>query len=203
MKILQVNSSARGDGVSTRLANELVARLRSAHPGAKLTVRDLHRNPHPMVEDTALQALHTPAEHRTPEQSARAALDDALLAELIAADVIVIGAPMYNFGVSAQLKAWIDAVCRAGVTFRYTEKGPIGLLHGKTVYVTTSRGGMHRDQPTDMVVPYLQLVLGFIGITDVRFVFAEGVMMGPDGEARAIADARAQMTRMLEPAAAA
>lgn len=205
MNILQVNSSARsfenGAGsFSTRLADELARGLRDAHPGSTLTVRDLARHPHPMLDEATLQALYTPAEHRTPDQAARVALNDALLDQLMAADVIVLGAPMYNFGISAQLKAWIDAITRAGVTFRYTDRGPVGLVEGKTVYVVTTSGGFHRGQPTDHVVPYLQTTLGFLGMTDMHVLYAEGLALGPDAEARALAGARdqiAQWTRAI------
>ncbi len=142
MNILQINSSIRPAtgpqaSASTLLANELVQALPARHPGASRVVRDLGRQPHLVLDEAALMALHTPAEQRTPEQAARVALDDTLLAELMAADVLVIGASMYNFGVPAQLKAWLDAISRAGVTFRYTTSGPAGLVHGKTVYVVT------------------------------------------------------------------
>lgn len=202
MNILQVNSSARafanGTGsFSTRLADELVAGLRSTEPQATLTLRNLTQAPHPALDESTLQALFTPAEARTPEQAARVALDDALIAEIQAADVVVLGVPMYNFGVSSQLKNWIDAIARARVTFQYTEKGPEGLLKGKTVYAILTRGGVHRDQPSDTVVPYLKTMLGFLGMTDVRFVFAEGLAMGPEAEARAVADAQAQIAQQL------
>ncbi len=202
MKILQVNSSARvfendQGSHSTRLANELSERLLSSNPSATLTVRDLARNPHPVLDETALGALFTPAEARTAEQAARVALDDALIAEIQAADVVVLGVPMYNFGVTAQLKNWIDAIARARVTFQYTEKGPVGLLTGKTVYAVLSRGGVHRDTPRDSQVPYLQSVLGFLGMSDVRFVYAEGLAMGPDAEAQALASARAEIDALL------
>jgi len=132
MNILQINSSARHDAShSTRLANRLVQRLHDADPDATLTVRDLNSVPHPVLDEAALTALFTAADRRTPEQAARVALDDALIAEIQAADVVVVGVPMYNFGVPAPLKNWIDAISRAGVTFRYTEKGPEGLLGGK------------------------------------------------------------------------
>jgi FMN-dependent NADH-azoreductase len=206
MNILQINSSARvfendQGSVSTRLANELSARLLANHPGATLTVRDLARQPHPVLDEAALGALFTPAEARTPEQAARVALDDALIAEIQAADVVVLGVPMYNFGVTAQLKNWIDAIARARVTFQYTEKGPVGLLTGKTVYAVLSRGGMHRGTERDSQVPYLKSVLGFLGMTDVRFVFAEGLAMGPEAEAQALASARAEIERVLQGAA--
>ena len=149
MNILQVNSSARIEGShSTKLANALVERIRADNPGATLTVRDLSRTPHPPLDEATLQALFTPADKRTPEQAARVALDDALIAEIQAADVVVLGVPMYNFGVPAQLKNWIDAISRAQVTFRYTANGPEGLLKGKKVYVALTRGGKYRNTPS-------------------------------------------------------
>ena len=194
MNILQVNSSARREGShSTRLAERIVARLRDADAGATLTVRDLTVTPHPVMDETALGALFTPASQRTPEQAARVALDDALIAEIAAADVVVLGVPMYNFGVPAQLKNWIDAVSRAGVTFRYTANGPEGLLKGKKVYVALARGGRYRNTPADSQVPYLATVLAFLGMTDVRFVYAEGLAMGADAEREALASAYAEI----------
>jgi FMN-dependent NADH-azoreductase len=199
MNILQINASARRTtddqgSVSTRLANELTARLRSAHPGASLTVRDLAVTPQPVLDEAALGALFTPADQRTPEQAARVALDDALIAELQAADTIVIGVPMYNFNVTAQFKNWIDAAARAGVTFKYTEKGPVGLVQGKKVYIVTSRGGIHRDQPSDQMTPYLRTVLAFLGMTDVSFVYAEGMAFAAE---QGLSQARAQMDELL------
>ncbi|MDF3037223.1 MAG: acpD [Paucimonas sp.] len=194
MNILQINSSARVEGShSTRLANELVERLATAHADAQVTVRDLAKTPHPVLDEEALQALFTAPEQRTPAQAARVALDDALIAEIQAADVVVLGVPMYNFGVSAQLKNWIDAISRARVTFRYTESGPEGLLKGKKVYVTLARGGMYRDTPADTQVPYLKTVFAFLGMTDVQFFYAEGLAMGPEAEQKALASAHAQI----------
>jgi FMN-dependent NADH-azoreductase len=187
MNILQVNSSARREGSqSTRLANRLVQRLREAHPEASVVVRDLAALPHPVLDEAALTALFTPAAQRTAEHTARVALDDALIAQIQAADVVVLGVPMYNFGVPVQLKNWIDAISRAGVTFRYTANGPEGLLKGKKVYVALARGGRYRNTPGDTQVPYLSTVLSFLGMTDVRFVYAEGLAMGPESEREAI-----------------
>jgi FMN-dependent NADH-azoreductase len=192
MNILQINSSARStEAQSTRLANAIVAQLSANQPQAEVTVRDLASTPHPVLDEAALQALFTPAETRTAAQTARVALDDALIAELQAADILVLGAPMYNFGVTVQLKSWIDAVARAQVTFRYTENGPEGLLKGKKVYVALTRGGMHRDGPTDTQVPYLKTMLGFLGMTDVQFIYAEGMGYGPEAVLRAQAQAQA------------
>jgi FMN-dependent NADH-azoreductase len=198
MNILQINSSARRDASqSTRLATRIVERLRDADPEATVTVRDLNLVPHPILDEAALGALFTPAESRTAEQSARVAQDDALIAEVMAADAIVLGVPMYNFGVPAQLKNWIDAISRAGVTFRYTEKGPEGLVKGKTVYVALTRGGKYRNTPSDTQVPYLRTVFGFLGMTDVHFVYAEGLAMGPDAEQKAIASAYEQIEEAM------
>ena len=198
MNILQINASARREGAnSTLLANTVVARLQAANPGATLTVRDLAVTPHPVLDEAALGALFTPAEQRTPEQAARVALDDALIAELQAHDTLVLGVPMYNFGVPVQLKAWIDAIARAGTTFRYTATGPEGLLTGKTVYVALARGGLYRDTPKDSQVPYLKSVLGFLGLTDVRFIYAEGLAMGPEAVAKGFAQAEADLAAAL------
>jgi len=194
MNVLQINSSARREAShSTRLANRIVQRLRDADPDATLAVRDLGLKPHPVLDEAALGALFTPAPQRTPEQAARVALDDALIAEIQAADVVVLGVPMYNFGVPASLKNWIDAIARAGVTFRYTEKGPEGLLKGKKVYVALTRGGQYRNTPSDTQVPYLTTVFTFLGLADVHFVYAEGLALGPDAEQSAIASAYEQI----------
>jgi FMN-dependent NADH-azoreductase len=194
MNILQINSSARSEGsYSTRLADRIVARLLDADPEATLTLRNLTGNPHPILDEATLGALFTPAAQRTEEQAARVALDDALIAEVAAADVVVLGVPMYNFGVPAQLKNWIDAISRAGVTFRYTASGPEGLLKGKKVYVALTRGGKYRNTPADTQVPYLATVLGFLGMTDVHYVYAEGLAMGADAEREALATAYAEI----------
>lgn len=199
MNILQINASARRlqddqGSVSTRLAQELTAGLLAAHPDARVTVRDLAATPAAVLDEAALTALFTPADQRTPEQAARVAADDALIAELKAADIVVIGVPMYNFNITAQLKHWIDAVARAGVTFRYTDKGPIGLVTGKKVYVVTSRGGIHQGQPSDQMTPYLRTVLAFLGMTEVEFVYAEGMAFAAE---QGLAQARARIQDLV------
>jgi FMN-dependent NADH-azoreductase len=197
MNILQINSSARGDASnSTRIADAITARLKQAHPGATVNIRDLGATPHPALDGQALGALFTPADQRTPEQVTRVALDDALIAEIQAADALVLGVPMYNFGVPAQLKAWIDAIARAGVTFRYTENGPEGLLKGKRAFIALARGGVYRDSPADTQVPYLRTVLGFLGIIDVSFIYAEGFAMGAEAADKAASDATAQVAAL-------
>jgi FMN-dependent NADH-azoreductase len=198
MNILQINASARREGAnSTRVANTVVARLKAATPQAQLTVRDLAVTPHPVLDDAALGALFTPADQRSAEQAARVALDDALIAEVQAHDTIVLAVPMYNFGVPVQLKTWIDAIARAGVTFRYTATGPEGLLKGKKVYVALARGGLYRNTEHDSQVPYLKAVLGFLGMTDVHFIYAEGLAMGPDAAAKGFAQAEADLDAAL------
>lgn len=198
MNILQINASARREGAnSTRVANTIVARLQAEHPGAKVTRRDLAVTPHPVLDEAALGALFTPAEQRSAEQAARVALDDALIAEIQAHDTLVLGVPMYNFGVPVQLKSWIDAIARAGVTFRYTATGPEGLLKGKKVYVALARGGLYRDTANDSQVPYLKSVLGFLGLSDVSFIYAEGLAMGAEAAEKAFAQADADLDAAL------
>lgn len=198
MNILQINSSVRADAShSSRLANEVVRGLLAANPDARLNLRDLGRTPQPMLDESALLALFTPAEQRNAVQAARVALDDALIAEIQAADTLVLAAPMYNFAIPVQLKNWIDAISRAQVTFRYTANGPEGLLSGKKAYVVLTRGGVHRNMPSDTQTPYLQTFLGFLGITDVAFVYAEGLAMGPDAEQAAFSAATQQIQELI------
>ncbi len=206
-QILQINSSSRrvqdGQGsYSTRLASELAQALLQRQAGATLKVRDLGLNPHPALDEAALGALFTPADKRSAEQVARVAADNALIDELQASDVIVIATPMINFGVPSQLKNWIDAVARAGSTFRYTATGPEGLVKGKQVFVVVASGGVHRGQATDGITPYLRTVLGFLGMTAVEFVYAEGLAMGPEAEAAGVASTRQQIAALVGEAAA-
>ncbi|WP_179401493.1 FMN-dependent NADH-azoreductase [Burkholderia guangdongensis] len=189
--ILQINSAARSQGAqSTLLINELTDKLRQSKSNAKVVTRNLQAEPLPHLDDAVLGAFFTPAEQRTPEQQAIAARSEALIAELQAADVIVIGAPMYNFGVSSQLKTYFDWIARAGITFQYTENGPEGLVKGKKVFVVSARGGLYQGTPYDTQTPYLKSFLGFLGMTDVSFIYAEGLNMGPDAVSTALAGAR-------------
>jgi FMN-dependent NADH-azoreductase len=196
MNILQINSSLRGNqSESTRVGNAIVAKLAAANPGATVTVRDLGANPHPALDEAALGALFTPADQRTAEQAARVAQDDALIAEAQAADVIVIGAPMYNFSMPVQLKGWFDAVARAGVTFRYTENGPEGLLKNKKVFVATSRGGIY-PADADPQVPHIRMLLNFLGMTDNQFIYSAAQAMGPEAAAKGQAEADAAVAAL-------
>ncbi len=177
MKLLHVDSSLLGDqSVSRELTAAVVARWRVALPGLEVTVRDLARDPLPHLSATSLAG----------EDALEAARAEAALREFLDADVVVVGAPMYNFGIPSTLKAWIDRLAVRGRTFRYTADGPEGLAGGKRVIVVASAGGAHAGQPTDFVEPYLRQVLGFFGIVDLEFVRADGVALSPEQRAAAI-----------------
>lgn len=191
MNILQINSSARKSGsTSTQLANQLTKRLLAKHLGATAQVLDLAEQPHPLVDDAIITALATPADERTADQAARVALDDALIAQIQAADIVVLGVPMYNLNISIQLKSWIDAIVRPGTTYHYTETGREGLLTGKKVYVAQTRGGIYRDTPADTQTPYIKNVFGLVGMTDVKFIYAEGLLYGDEVRANSLTQAQ-------------
>jgi len=178
-KILRIDTSLFGEqGSSSRLNQALIEKLSQTQGNVEIVHRDLAREPLPHFSAEAITAISTNPEARTPQQAQLAQLADQLIAELQAADIVVVAAPMYNFGVPSTLKAWIDYVARAGVTFRYTSQGPEGLVTGKTLYVVTTRGGVHRDQRTDSEVPHLHTYFQFLGFTDIRTLYAEGLNMG-------------------------
>jgi FMN-dependent NADH-azoreductase len=182
--ILYVTASIRSDAesISRGLGQRLVEGL-AAKTGAVVTTRDLAANDLPYVSAERFGANLTAPEARTPEQAELAAIADTLIAELQAADTIVIASPIYNFGAPASLKAWADLVARAGTTFRYTETGPEGLLTGKKCYVAIASGGTPVGSDIDFMSRWLTFFLGFLGITDVEIVAADGIM-GADGEAK-------------------
>lgn len=181
---------------SNVLADYFVDQWRQQHSDDKIQVRDLAGDPIPVLDGELVGALRPSDAPLTPRQQDALELSNTLIEELQASDVIVITAPMYNFNISTQLKNYFDLVARAGVTFRYTEAGPEGLLKGKKVYVLTSRGGIHKDTNTDLVTPYLRVFLGFIGLTDVEFVFEEGIAYGPEMATKAQQDAKALITQL-------
>jgi FMN-dependent NADH-azoreductase len=199
--ILQINSSLHGvDAQSSRLASEFVQTMRAATgpdlahaSGPVVLLRDLAGEPVPHLTAERFTAFSTPASDRTPAQQQAVAESDRLIAELQAADVIAIGLPMYNFGVPSTLKAYFDHVARAGVTFRYTSEGPEGLLTGKRAYVFATRGGRHAGTPSDLQTVYVRQFLGFVGIRDVVFVYAEGLALGAAQRDAALADASARI----------
>jgi FMN-dependent NADH-azoreductase len=197
--VLVLNSSANGAAsVSRQLVQGIVARLQADEPQLRLVSRDLGEQPIPHLTAATVGAIG-PAEPADVAQAATRALSDELIAELQAADTIVIGAPMYNFGIASTLKTWFDHVLRAGQTFRYTEAGPEGLVKGKRAIVAIARAGHYTDgpaQPIDFQEPYLRHLLGFIGITDVTFVRAERLAFGPEVRAESIAAAQAVIARL-------
>jgi FMN-dependent NADH-azoreductase len=199
--LLYINSSVRNEGsISRQVTGEFINKWKAVRPGDNVIERDLAAQPLPHLNEETLGAFFTPTEQRSAAQSQAARLSDDAVAQLVSADVIVIGAPMYNFSVSSGLKAWIDHVARAGLTFKYTESGPVGLLQGKKVYVFTSRGGVYSEGPAkslDFHETYLRGVLGFLGLTDVTFIHTEGLAMGEDAVASAIANTRNAMDALV------
>lgn len=194
--ILQLNTSIlSGNGESSRLAQALVGQI-----GAdEVIVRDLASEPVPHLTAERFGAFVTPKEKRTPEQERVVAYSDELIHELKRADTVVLGLPLYNFGVPSMLKAYFDHIARAGVTFRYTEKGPVGLLTGKKAYVVATRGGLYEGTKLDTQTGYVRNFLAFLGITDVEFVYAEGLAISEASKSASLAKAR-ESIRQLAPA---
>ncbi|EPN5005667.1 FMN-dependent NADH-azoreductase [Vibrio parahaemolyticus] len=191
-RVLALKSSILGDySQSNKLVEDFIKNVDQD----KLTVRDLAVNPLPVLDFAVATALRA-TEDLSQEQQSVVDLSDTLIEEVKAADTLVIAAPMYNFTIPTQLKNWIDLIARAGVTFKYTENGVQGLIEGKKAIVVTTRGGIHKDSPTDNVTPYLRTVLGFVGITDVEFVYAEALNMGDDAASKGILEAQSQLATM-------
>ena len=195
MNILVISSSANGDAsVSGSLAARFVDSLRAIHPEAQVVLRDVGANPLPHLTAETVAAIK--GEPRTVAELAARRLSDALIAELKQADLVVVASPMYNFGMSSTLKAWFDHVLRAGVTFRYTENGPEGLLKGRKTVVIESRAGFYSGGAAaamDGQEPHLRILLGFIGLDDVTYVRAEKLAFGPDAAQAAIDEAAAKL----------
>jgi FMN-dependent NADH-azoreductase len=201
MNILFVTSSSRGSvSYSNRVATNVLNELRTRNPGATVTVRDVAREPLPHIDDDFVAATRGPNQPATDEQRALLAKSDALVDELLTADVIVIAAPMINFTIPTNLKAWIDYVARAGRTFRYSEKGPEGLVKGKQVIVVAARGGVYQDagKALDFQIPYLKGVLAFLGMTDVEVLEVEGTAYGPEAAEKAVAAATTKLQTTCE-----
>ncbi|ADD77174.1 FMN-dependent NADH-azoreductase [Pantoea sp. PA1] len=188
-KVLVLKSSIlAGYSQSSQLADFYIEQAQAK--GDQITVRDLAANPVPVLDGELVGALRPSDAPLSPRQQEALALSDELIAELQAHDVIVMAAPMYNFNIPTQLKNYFDLIARAGVTFRYTEAGPEGLVKGKRAVILSSRGGIHKDSPSDLLTPYVKLFLGFIGITDVEFVLAEGIAYGPEVATKATSEAK-------------
>ena len=184
-------------GVSTLLSNELIQALVTVRPETSVQIRDFSKQPIPYLDSARLSALTTPEQERTSEQQASVSFADELIAQLQGADVLVIGAPMYNFSIPAMLKSWVDHVARAGTTFKYTEKGAVGLLGDKKVYVVLATGGLHQEGVTDHARPYLRTVLGFLGLSDIEIVVADGLNMGEEPRQRGLSAARKQIEALI------
>jgi FMN-dependent NADH-azoreductase len=194
--VLVLTSGALGTAsVSNQLVQDAIGGLLLHDPDLRIITRDLGGNPIPHLTVESATALRG-AEPGNAEQTAAQTLSDELIAEIKAADTLVIGAPMYNFGIASTLKTWFDYVLRAGITFKYSERGPVGLLEGKRAIVIESRGGLYSEGPAkvmDSQEPHLRNLLGFIGITNITFIRAEKLAFGPEARERAIDTARAEL----------
>ncbi|PIA71607.1 FMN-dependent NADH-azoreductase [Pseudomonas sediminis] len=196
-RILVIESSARQQGsVSRELTQQFIATWQAAHPADQVQVRDLAAEPVPHLDATLLGGWMTPSEQQSDAEKAALARSNQLTDELLAADVLVLAAPMYNFAIPSTLKAWLDHVLRAGVTFKYTETGPQGLLTGKRAFVLTARGGIYAGSGLDHQEPYLRQALAFIGIHDVQFIHAEGLNMGAEFSEKGLAQAKAKLAEV-------
>jgi FMN-dependent NADH-azoreductase len=198
--ILIVNSSISGEqGQSNQLIENFLQALTSE---AIVTRLDLNQQQLPHLAMSEIAAWMTPATDRSAEQAELAALSDLSIAQVQAADVILVGVPMYNFGVPSQLKAWFDRIARAGITFKYTETGPVGLLADKPVVFFATRGGIYKDLPHDSQTPFLKAFFNFIGLKNLHFVYAEGLSMGPDSAQAALVAAKTQIGELTSQLAA-
>jgi FMN-dependent NADH-azoreductase len=197
-QVLLVTSSPRGAAShSSRIARQLADQLASGDPSSTVVVRDLFRDPLPHIGEDFVTALGTPAESRTAAQKAAVAVSDHLIAELFAADVIVIASGMINFGVASTLKTYIDNLLRAGATFRYTATGPEGLVKGKKAYIVEASGGVYSEGPMqscNFQDAYLKHVLGFIGVSDVEVIRMEGIAFGPEAAEKALSAATGRVS---------
>ena len=192
--VLIIESSARQqDSFSRQLTRQFISQWQAAHPADRVTVRDLARNPVPHLDANLLGGWMKPEAQRSAQENASLQLSNELTDEVLAADVLVLAAPMYNFAIPSTLKAWLDHVLRAGVTFKYTETGPQGLLTGKQAYVLTARGGLYAGSTSDHQEPYLRQVMAFIGIHDVTFIHAEGLNLGGDFQEKGLNQAKARL----------
>jgi len=202
--LLQLNSSIfSAAGQSTRLADEYVALWRTRHPKGQVIVRDFARDPVPHLSAEEFQSFIVAPAQRSVAQRAAVAYSDTLIDEIKRADVIVLALPMYNFGIPSMLKAYFDHIARAGVTFRYTEKGPEGLLAGKKVVAFATRGGRYAGTPCDTQTPFVRDFLRWLGITDVQFVYAESLNMGEASKQAALQRARSEIQDLHAPELAA
>lgn len=195
--VLVIKSSISGDnGKSNQLIAHLLAQ--GAATNIAVTEIDLNAKPMPHLEMSEIASWMTPASERTAEQQALAALSDELIAKVEAADALIIGVPMYNFALPSQLKALLDRIARAGVTFKYTEQGPVGLLKDKPVVFALARGGIYANTPADSQVPFLTSFFNFVGLTKLHYVYAEGLNMGPESAETALTKAQTELAEIAK-----
>lgn len=180
-KILHIISSPRGDAsISIKLGNAIIEKIQAAYPGSQVKEHDLLKDQFPHLEEAHLTSFYTPEENRSAENKEALRHSEQAIQEILESDIIVIGAPLYNFGIHSSLKAWVDHIARAGVTFKYDENGPEGLIKGKKVYVALASGAVYSEGPMaayDFVAPYLKSVLGFLGMTDITIYRVEGTAL--------------------------
>ena len=197
--LLQLNSSIfSSGGQSTQLADQFVAVWQESNPDAQLLMSDLAKDPLPHLTAEGFLSFLAPADSRTAEQQAYVAVSEMLIEEIRQAQIIVIGLPMYNFGIPSTLKAYFDQIARSGITFRYTENGPQGLLTDKKVYIFAARGGNYLGTPLDTQTSYVRDFLGFLGMNDVEFVYAEGMNKGDGVKEAALAEAKAKIKAITQ-----
>ena len=195
--VLIIESSARQqDSISRQLTQQFISHWQAAHPADRITLRDVALNPVPHLDANLLVGWMKPADQRNDDEQVSLDRSNELTDELLAADVLVMAAPMYNFAIPSTLKAWLDHVLRAGVTFKYTDTGPQGLLTGKKAYVLTARGGLYAGSTTDHQEPYLRQVMAFNGIHDVTFIHAEGMNLGGDFQEKGLNQARSRISEI-------
>ena len=196
--LLQINSGIFSEhSQSTSLAHNFADKWLHNNAGGQVVIRDLISEPVAHLDSNIVMAFSADKAERTQAQAEIVATSDALIAEIEAADAIVVGVPMYNFSIPSQLKAYFDQLARAGVTFTYTETGPKGLLKDKPVYVLAARGGIHKDQPTDSQTSFIKTFFGFIGLHNVQFIYAEGLNMGDEAKESALASAQGEFEGAL------
>jgi FMN-dependent NADH-azoreductase len=204
--ILLILGSPRGQAsYSQQIGRRIVDDLKARYPSAKVVVRNLAKEPLPVVSDAFVSGRLLSQDKRTAAEAQALALSDVLVGELMAADVLVLATPMHNFGISAAVKVWIDQIVRPGVTFSYSDKGPIGLVKDKKVVLVLARGGVYSDGPMkqyDFQEPYLRSLLGFIGMTDIDVVRIEGVALGDEAVRNAVTSAKARADEIVRVIAA-
>lgn len=201
--LLHIKSSIFGDnGQSSQLAKQFVAQWQAGNPQGRVVERDLSATPIPHLDAERVTALMTASAERTHQQREVADLSDQLIEEVRNANVIVMGLPMYNFGVPSQVKAYFDHLARAGVTFKYTEQGPVGLLPNVPVVVFAARGGIYHASGQDFQAPFVQQFLRFLGLSNVQFIYAEGLNLGDEPKQEALQQAQEQIARAIEQVAA-